>query len=77
MFSSYLNGSLTNKRFKRWLSIMYLNTVRILILCGINWVWLRQLGENGDERDLEFFNLFYYGFMGYLGYLGTYPKVYF
>lgn len=56
---------------------MYLNTVRILILCGINWVWLRQLGENGDERDLEFFNLCYYGFMGYLGYLGSYPKVYF
>jgi hypothetical protein len=74
IISSYFGKNLTNENFRRWLTIAYLNMMRMLILCGINWVWLRQLGENGDQGDLEFFNICYYAFVGYLMDIETYPK---
>lgn len=71
--SAYFNGNLTRDNFRRWVVIGYLNTVRALILCGINWVWLTKVGE-GSEENLEFFNICYYGFVGYLMDIETYSQ---
>ena len=47
--AAYFNGNLTkDNNVRKWLKIGYLNIVRILILCVVNWVWLGQLGGSGS-----------------------------
>ena len=73
------NRNLSRENLGRLGKIGVLNSLRILVLCGVNYLWLRGMvggeggiqgggmeGRKGVEEDLEFFNICYYGFVGYL-----------
>ena len=64
--TGFFNNNLFGKNLRKWGTICYLNTARMLTLPAINYY------SREDEDFMHYFNVCYYGFVGYLMYLETY-----
>lgn len=73
IITGYFNSNLWGKNLKKWSTIGYLNSKRILILTLFNWLVYQSYDHLiGFEEVLRCFNICYYGMVGYLMYIETF-----
>lgn len=74
IITGFFNGNLFGANLRKWYTICYLNTFRILLLALINYLAFISIEGESEVyvQILEYFNVCYYGMVGYLMYLETY-----